>query len=273
MVQVDIFWSYGLGAGFALAAGHQLIKEEKEKKWSTYENKYFTHTMLFLSLFFAPSGICLLWAFTNWETMQVFNYDTLPAWLVTAFAITNITQGMLGFWVTRRLAIKGKMYLAFLQPWIAYFFMFFILVHGWDGTGYRRFFSYNREAFLNWKPSNVTDWLTCPVALTLYGMGVLMMPWLLGLTTRFIMEGYKVGDVDKEKAAKATPLSVNLYILLCIFGMSLGLAIGGSLLIHTLGWLLGTLVFMVLAFAIVLRKGGLFYRIATRLIIPVGRLT
>jgi hypothetical protein len=126
MIQVDFFWSYGLGAGFALAAGRQLIKEEK-KSGSVFQNKYFTNTLLFMSLFFVPSGVCLLWAFTNWETMQVFSYRTLPAWLVTLFVITNITQGILGFWVVSKLLMKKKKYMAFLQVALAYFIMFFIL--------------------------------------------------------------------------------------------------------------------------------------------------
>jgi len=272
MIQVDFFWSYGLGAGFALAAGRQLIKEGR-RSGSAFQNMFFTHTLLFMSLFFVPSGVCLLWAFTNWETMQVFYYKTLPAWLVTAFVITNITQGILGFWVVFKLLMKKKKYLAFLQAALAYFIMFFILVHGWDGTGYQRFFSFNRAAFLNWGAhpglENAAVWATSPVALALYGMGIIMLPWLMALIIKWVKEGYKLGDVDWNRARKITAVHICLYVLLLIF-VPLGCAVGASLLIHWLGWLPGLAVFAVLAYAIMVRRGGLVHMLAVSFMAPKG---
>src|SRR5215831_2221872 len=154
MVQVDVFWSYGIGATFAVAAARQLARFHeqqavaKEKK-SVLETPFFTKTVLFLAILFAPSGLYLVWNFPSWETMHVGDKN-MPAWLVTLFAITNITQGILGFWVAYRLIAAKKLYSAYLTIIAAYFAMFFILVHGWDGTGYQRFFSETRQDFLNW---------------------------------------------------------------------------------------------------------------------------
>ena len=106
MVQVDVVWSYAFGATLAASAARQL-KSEKDP----FNNKIFTYVLLFLSILFAPSGIYLLWQFPHWETMQVAStYSDLPAWLVCLFAITNITQGILGYYVTYRLIRKGKLY-------------------------------------------------------------------------------------------------------------------------------------------------------------------
>ena len=55
MVQVDVFWSYGLGSSFALAASKQLAAERAAKK-GLLDSPYFSKTLLFLSIVFAPSG-------------------------------------------------------------------------------------------------------------------------------------------------------------------------------------------------------------------------
>jgi len=46
MVQVDIFWSYGLASGLTLAAGKQLKKEK-----NLWVNKYFLSILLWCKLF------------------------------------------------------------------------------------------------------------------------------------------------------------------------------------------------------------------------------
>ena len=103
MVQVDIFWSYGLSAGLALAAGPAL-----KNKISFWNNKFITLTLLWTAIIFAPSGIYLLWEFPGWETMFVArNHLSIPTWLVCLFSITNITQGILGFYVTWYFLRKG----------------------------------------------------------------------------------------------------------------------------------------------------------------------
>jgi hypothetical protein len=75
---------------------------------------------------------------------------------VSGFTITNVTQGILGYWVTYNLLSRGKCYKAALQTVMAYTGFWFILVNGWDKSGYKRFFSRNREAFENW---NWKQWI------------------------------------------------------------------------------------------------------------------
>src|SRR5659263_786349 len=178
MVEVDVFWSYSIGASFALASFRQLRKMRKEsgadgtydlkdmldvkkiareieKGDSAFNNEYFVKTLLFLSLLFVPSGSNLLWSNPNWETMQVGSYETIPGWLVSGFTITNVTQGILGFWVTWNCLMQGKYEKAALQVFLSSLGFSFILVHGWDKTGDKRFCSRYREAYDDWKWTNV----------------------------------------------------------------------------------------------------------------------
>ena len=53
----------------------------------------------------------------------------------------------MGYWVTAELIRAGRRYAAFLQVGLGYFEMLFILVHGWDGRGYQRFFSKDQAVF------------------------------------------------------------------------------------------------------------------------------
>lgn len=271
MVQVDIFWSYAIGAGFSLAAWRQIkkIKESrstadadtntKRKYPSPFENLYFVKTLLYVAALFAPSGIYLLWAFPSWETMHVGTYETIPAWIVALFAISNVTQGILGYWVTYKLYTAQRYYLAFLQPVIGYFLMFFILVNGWDKTGYMRFFSATREDFLNWDISTGIAWLTSDVAITLYAMGVVLIPVMLYYLVTWIKEGYAMDDnVDQERAQKTGVIKILALVLSMVFIGSLGFAIVAALLIINLDWILGIIIFAAVFYVFGLSRWGIF---------------
>jgi hypothetical protein len=219
----------------------------------------------YLSCLFAPSGLYLLWQFTGWETMYVFTgQGDLPAWLVVLFAITNVTQGILGYWLASRYIRKGKLYPANLL-WIAgYFLMFFILVHGWDGTGYRRFFT---RTVAEWQAQPQTpgltqalQWAVCPVALTLYTMGVIMLPLLFYWIAKWSKDGYELDGKARAKGEGVSKLKIVFTVLRLVFIHTLGSAILSSILIHNLGWILGLLVFFSVAWAVWLRKGGLLRR-------------
>lgn len=266
MVQVDIFWSFALGAGFAASAARQLAQEDKP-----FESKYFVKTLLYLSLFFVPSGATLLWGFPEWETMQVGTYKIIPAWLVMLFTLTNVTQGILGYWLAYRCIRAGKLYAALLLCLIGYFCMFFILVHGWDGTGYQRFFYsctwYGAEQCALWSNGQIHffKWLVSPVALTLYAMGVVMMPLLFHWMSSWLKEGYALAKVDKDKAERTSRKAIVNTILRLVFIHTLGGAIAASFMVRYLGWVLGLIGFAVLAFVILLRQGGLTHREFVRL--------
>jgi hypothetical protein len=258
MVQVDVFWSYAIGAGLASAAARQIAKSGKSAACADggdsdclLGNRYFTATVIYLAALFAPSGIGLLWAFPSWETMHAGDRD-LPTWLVMAFSITNITQGIAGFWISKKLIRAGKYYLASLQMTLGYFLMFLVLVHGWDGNGYKRFFSATQGDWLNWSFWNIPRWLHSDVALTLYGMGIALLPVLFVIMSGWIIQGRR----DEGDKVDISRLSIMRLTARVILGGSLVFAIVASLLIHLIGWVFGLLVFAVLAYFLALRRGA-----------------
>jgi hypothetical protein len=229
MVQVDVFWSYGLGSTLAVASSRQLLSRRRAGR-SRWEDPYLLRTLLFLALIFAPSGVYLVWQFPSWETMHVGDRD-MPAWLITTFAITNVTQGLLGFWVVERLLAAGRSYLAYLQILVGYLGMFFILVHGWDGKGYERFFSATNADFVHWH-GDWSAWLTSDVALTLLGMGVVLVPVLLWAVASWQLEGYPLAPPGTRRPGVAQLVALTLAT---VFVAGLGLSVLASLVIHALG--------------------------------------
>lgn len=308
MVQVDVFWSYGLGAGFAIAAARQLrvrddlrsgaartpalaaaagdpgpgnggvdeLRDELAGKqlhatskrgraanfMDLLQNRYMMLNILFAALLFAPSGIYLVWGFPEWETMQAGTRE-MPAWLIVLFAITNVTQAVLAFWIVERLVVKGRQYLGFVQAWFGYFGMFFILVNGWDRTGWNRFFSENHADFLTWSNApaldQVTGWLSSSVALTLYGMGVILIPVMAAVMIRSLVSGYRIGGQYKPDRATRGALALTVVTVATLLS-GVPVAIVFHLLINELGWILGLGAGAALTYLAILRPGtGLLY--------------
>jgi len=147
MVQVDVFWTFAIGSSFAVAASKQLKKEEKP-----LDNRYFLKTLLFLSILFVPSGAYLISQHPGWETMfALYPYlvdvenasrGVIPqsaGILNVVFAMTNILCGILGFYLAFKFIKKDNMKAAHALWIFGYAAMLFILVVGWDGTGWERF--------------------------------------------------------------------------------------------------------------------------------------
>jgi len=284
MVQVDIFWSFAIGAGFAAAAARQIKQKMESKNYSLLENKYFTIALLALSVFFAPSGVLLLWGHTSWETMHFWQtHEALSKWIVVLFAVTNTTQGALGFWWATKFIKQGRFYEPYLLTIIGYFCMFFILVHGWDGRGYQRFFTDTAEQWRAFLASGAAftipkmiDWVIhAKVARTLYILGIIMIPAMLYTMAVWIKKGYaRDPSVDPAKAKSASLLGIIFWLLFGVFATALVPAIIASLLIHlfqqvlgsiALGWIAGWIVFLILAYFTLVRRKSLGHRFANLL--------
>lgn len=265
MVQVDVFWSYGIGAGMAVASAG-LIREGASRYLRRHarppgittvlHERSYRDAITFLAIFFAPSGIFLLTAFPHWETMHVAgSLADLPAWLVTLFAVTNITQGIAGYKITEALLARGRPYLGYLQ-WVAgYLGMFFILIHGWDGSGYMRFFSARPGDLEGWSWATAAAWLVSDVGLSLGAIGLVFIPTLLALMVR---------NLRPHHPASATALVAS------ILGMNVLLvplmAVIASLSVRALGPLGGVVLAAGLLWLAFLRPGGLLHRHCTHLI-------
>ena len=279
MVQIDVFWSYAIGAGFAVAASRQLTDEYSKVKDPGFintvkncaGNRYFTMMLLYLGLFFAPSGAFLLWNFPSWETMHLLiNRDSIPTWLALIFTITNISQVIIGFLIAHWLIKKSKPYAAFLTIIIAYIFFWFITVHGWDGKGFQRFFSVSQQVFSQWTWEAIPQWLSSPIAISIFLMGLVMIPVLILMMINWITYGKKIAlsvkdlRIRQEKQSKG---EIVFFFLLSVFGGSLGTAVMASFIIHLvtfltnviLGWIIGGALSISLIIILGTRRHGYFY--------------
>ncbi len=317
MVQVDVFWSYGIGSSFALAAFRQLrrLKAENDarkfklgwkaasglpspeedasgvevmpaglsesngrafqelvnqlkesgfkpgkislrdlkglqravKDWfeangDAFNNEYFLKNLLFLSLLFVPSGSVLLWSNPSWETMQVGKYETIPQWLVGVFTTTNVTQGILGFYLTWRSLMKGKYYQAAMHTFLSYLGFFFILANGWDNKGYQRFFSKNRESFEAWSWKNVVPWAFSDVAAILLAYGAMFLPLMYYWIIDWLLKGEDMEKgLEPKELLDRMPEAFGQFgaVNAAIFGGALGGSILATVLVRRLGWAKG----------------------------------
>ncbi|WP_412743276.1 hypothetical protein [Krasilnikovia sp. MM14-A1004] len=247
MVQVDVFWSYAIGAGCGAAAARESLREPARELLA---DRRFSATVLFLGCVFAPSGIWLLWSFPGWETMHAAATHTdLPGWLVAVFAITNITQGVLGYVVAQTLWRRGHHYLSWVQMPLGYLAMFFILAYGWDGAGYRRFFAATPEDWRSGRFDPVA-FLGSDVALTLYAMGVVLVPLLLWMQSSWWARGLRTGDAPAPGRIRMTGL-----LLLAVFGLGLGTAIAAAVLLTWLGPVAGPIAVAVLVVGVLHPRG------------------
>lgn len=274
MVQVDVFWSYALGAGFAATAARQLKNYKKP-----FETKFFTYTVLFLGCIFAPSGAYLLWEFPSWETMHVADaHSSIPGWLVVGFAATNVLLGILGYWISYRLVQKGKYYAAHIQWFIGYYCMFFILIYGWDGTGWQRFL-YDKT--LNsgelWSPGTHHmgfGFAVSNVALTLYAMGIVLIPLMMIPMVKWLQTG-AAQDPGTTRFGQPQPsLSYAIALGVGILGIGLGSSAITAVLAEILTSFLGShlagiagavFIYSAIASLFLFRKNQPFYRVFERL--------
>lgn len=267
MVQVDVFWAYGFGGSLAVAAARPLRTEPKP-----LGSSYFVWTLLFLSLVWAPTGMLLLLRHPSWETMQAASSITsMPPWLVLGFGITNVTQGILGFWVGHRLTMQRRFGLAHLNWLAGYLGMFFILLYGWDGLGYDRFL-YDRDMFsgVAWSPGAGLQTGAGPqfflssVAQTLYLDGLFLLPAFFALFVSWIRQGDDRAPGSASLVASylgavffgAFPLAALL--ALGTYGAKLALLSAGlsASAAHLGGYLLGAPAVFALVWQLLLRDGG-----------------
>jgi len=177
MIQVDVFWSFAMGAMFAYSSKHYFLRNSNPTLEYLLVNWYFVYGVLFLSIFFAPSGAYLLWQHTAWETMFYFRRADLHGLLPTIFASTNVLLGVIGFIITARLISKKYQKIAFNLPIYSYGIMFSIL-----GFGYKRFlFAGNENDWRDYLITNQThhkilDFFHCEVFITLLVMGIFIIP-------------------------------------------------------------------------------------------------
>ena len=274
MVQVDVIWSYAFGASFAAASARDLYKEEKPFKSDSYSK-----LLHFLAIFFAPSGLYLLTQHPSWETMQVAQtIADIPAWLMTLFGITNVTQGIAGYYVGYRLARKGNFYGSHVNWMVSWVLFWFVLICGWDTHGWQRFL-YDRDMFhgVAWSVGQHMGplFLLSTVFHDLAVMGLILAPVLwIGIVTR----NYVSIRTDRTIARPDKPCiyKIGVYSLGVMFTVCLWLALAASLIVMGiatlssnvwLGYALGLPISILIGYYFIFPRDGLMFWFARRLFI------
>lgn len=172
MLQPDVFFSYGLASGLAIAAGRKLKNDD-----SPFANKYFTGTILWLSICYVPQIIYLLFRFPAWESMFVIEkLSDLSPWFISLYFALVMVMGIAGFGVTQMFLKRGKIGAAIAQVAWSLSAATVLVTVGWDGTGYQRlFYAGTAIDWANGVPYSLADFFNGPVLPTLVWLEALVL--------------------------------------------------------------------------------------------------
>jgi hypothetical protein len=163
---------------------------------------------------------------------------------------------LLGFTAAQALVLVGAGYWAYLQAVGGYFLLFGTLVHGWDGSGYTRFFTTGARDFADWPKdsvvNNVLDFLTSGTFLALLLFGAAVIGTMLVTNIAWLMEGWDLPGADEDRKV---PRIVAIAIAAAgVYGLPFLGALTASVLMRWLGGVFGLLVFAVLAGVVLLHR-------------------
>ncbi|MEU6484540.1 hypothetical protein [Streptomyces sp. NPDC046887] len=268
MVQVDAFWSYAIGAGCALATAEQLHgARDDAARLARVRDRHLLATVLFMGVLFTPMGMWLATRFPAWETMYAVR--ELPPWGMALFSAGTTLFSALGYCGTHALLVRGRVWPAFLQLLGAYTAVFFVLIHGWDGTGAHRFLAPAAADFPHGPPtaSEFTHWLGSPVAATLLGMGLVLIPALLWSNARAHTAGARGCGSPAVRVRRLPGLRAVCQVLALILGPCLLAAVAASAAVTAAGVLLGGTAWGAAA-CVLLRPAGTLARTCRRIALP-----
>ncbi|MER7171155.1 hypothetical protein [Streptomyces mesophilus] len=262
-IQAALFWAYAIGATFAVAAGRQLQIWERlsvgegPRTRSRVANPYLTLTLLFATVLLVPTGLFLLWQNPSWATMQVADaHGGIWAGFVLFYAGGVPVATLLGFTAAQALVLMGAGYWAYLQTVGGYFLVFGTLIHGWDGSGYARFFSTGARDFADWPKdsvvNNVLDFLTSGTFLALLLLGAAVIGTMLVTEISWLMEGWDLPGGDEDR--KVPRILAIAIAAAGVYGLPFVGALVASGLVRLLGAVFGLLLFAVLAGVVLLHR-------------------
>ncbi|WP_330329366.1 hypothetical protein OHS33_06225 [Streptomyces sp. NBC_00536] len=273
-VQAAPLWAYGIGATFAVAAGRQLqwwersVRGEGVRTRSRAAQPYLALTVLYAALLLAPSGAYLLWQNPAWATMQVA-HDHRGVWAGFALFQTGsvVVGALLGFLAARLFVLVGAGYWGYLQAVAGYFLMFFTLIHGWDGTGYRRVLSTGAGSYADWSAGGTDGaggaggrafvnhclrFATSGTFLALVVLGAAVLGVMLLIQIGWLVEGWRLPGAAADLRV-SRPLAV-MIAGAGVYGLPLAGALGASVLVRLLGWAPGGVLFAGLAGVVLLPR-------------------
>ncbi|MFE9119462.1 hypothetical protein [Streptomyces sp. NPDC007172] len=251
-IQAAPFWAYATGATFALSAARQLqwwqrsVYQEGVRTRSRAANPYLMLTTLFAAVLLVPAGLFMLWQYPAWATMQVAGgHGGIWAGFVLCYAGGTVVAALLGFLVAQSLVLVGAGYWAYLQSVGGHFLLFGMLIHGWDGTGYRRLLTTDRAALRDWPKDSVINhllhFLTSGTFLALLVLGAAVIGAMLITEIGWLMEGWELPGADEDR--KVPRVLAVAVAAAGVYGLPFVGAVAASGLVRLLGWPLGLLLF------------------------------
>ncbi|MBW5423800.1 hypothetical protein GKQ77_19905 [Streptomyces sp. BG9H] len=270
MLQIDPFWSYGIGAGCALATATRLRDAHGDgPRQEAIRDRGLLATLLFMGVLFIPMGMWLATRFPGWETM--YAWRAIPPWALAAFSASLVVCATAGYLLTHGLLVRGKLWGACLQFVVAYIAVFCTLIHGWDGTGLRRFLATAPAAFTSLTPSTaeLSQWLRSPIAETLFWMGLVLIPALLAVNVRLRTGGVGTSGTRGARGAPVDGLDLVRRAMLVILGPCLALAVAASLAVTVFGALLGSAAWTALAVTVLHPRSALA-AVSRRIVLPAA---
>jgi hypothetical protein len=276
MLYVDFFWTWGIGAMFAVAAARQL-KQEKD----IWVNKYFIQLVLFMAIDFGATGTVLLWTNPAWETMQVYwMLEDIPLWFVLLWLVSNVVLPIISYGWSFKLIKQGKTYQAMLVSLAGYVLFFFMLFYGWDGTGYQRFFYDATGTLLEPNPLRIPwvegtslglAWFGSHIAITLYILAIFFLIPHFYFCCKWAVDGARQ---DAEITSKVPSKDFKARFMIAIgallfVGVGCLMALGSGLIgwlcigiggksVAILGFLIGIPVISVVTYFLLLKPGKIF---------------
>ncbi|NGN67447.1 hypothetical protein G5C51_26520 [Streptomyces sp. A7024] len=268
-VQAALFWAFATGATFALSAARQLqywrgytsdaraSGRLHRRAGSAAASPYLLHTVLFAAVLLAPTGLFLLWYNPSWGTMQVADdHDGVWAGFALLYAGGVTIGAALGFLVAQLLILYGAAYWAFLVSVSAHFLFFGTLLHGWDGSGYRRLLTTNQRDLAAWSrdpvADNVVDFVTSGTFLALLVFAAGVMGTLLLAEVGWLMEGWDAPGADADR--KVPRLVAVAIAAAGTQGLPLLGALTASGLVRLTSWPVGLVVFAVIAYLVLIPR-------------------
>ncbi|MFE9558080.1 hypothetical protein ACFYOD_31880 [Streptomyces sp. NPDC006703] len=263
-IQAAFFWAYATGATFAVSAARQLqwwqrsVHNEGVRTRSHAANPYLMLTALFAAVLLVPTGLFMMWQNPSWATMQVArDHHGIWAGFVLLYAGGTVVAALFGFLVAQALVLVGAGYWAYLQCVGGHFLLFGVLVHGWDGTGYRRLLTTNQGALRDWPRDSVVNdllhFLTSGTFLALLVLGAAVIGTMLITQIGWLLEGWQLPGADEDrKVARVLAVAI---AAAGVYGLPFAGAVGASLLVRLVGWPLGLAAFAAVAgFALLPRR-------------------
>jgi hypothetical protein len=261
MVEVDLPWAYGVGASFAVVAQRHLLASAGPHWRNGLLSWPFIQVLFFCLIMLEPFTVQLLWAFPEWQLMYLI-HGRPGIWQVAAILIALVAMAMLGFAVAWTLLRQGRPYGAYLQFIAGYLLLFFGLSYGWDGTGYQRLLSVDRAALAHWTWVDAGTWLHSDIFAVYNVHMAVLVPFLLFFASYW---------VARDSRPRRGQVGVVAWLILLVFGATLGTALLGCVILLHLGVILGAPSVALLALLLMYWRRGPFRLLHQAIFAPLAR--